>query len=79
MERQAQTEPRQPHFDSPCAAEGLTSYRYPSRYGWVMIGAKGHSDALNEAARSIYGQPDLSLLQIWNGVEYRDLDWEAQS
>ena len=36
------------HTERPCAAAGLTSYRY----GTIMIGATSTQDALNEAGRS---------------------------
>ena len=58
--------------DKPLAAEGLTSYRYKSEYGFIMIGAKNVTDALKEAFRSMsYGQPDISNLQVWDGEEYK--------
>lgn len=57
--------------DRPCAAHGLTSYRYRGHYGWVMIGARDHADALREAGRSVSGhKPVLDRLQVWNGAEY---------
>ena len=58
--------------DRPLAAEGLTSYRYRGRYGWVMIGATSVADALNEARRSTQvpeHKPERHL-QVWNGQEY---------
>lgn len=61
----------------PCAAEGLKSYRYRGRFGWVMIGARDNEDALREAARSIVGEPDISLLQVWNGVGYAMIEKEV--
>jgi hypothetical protein len=40
--------------DRPMADAGLTSYRYPSRYGgYIMIGATDADDALREAKRSM--------------------------
>ncbi len=59
----------------PLAAPGLISYRYRGRYGWVMIGARDHADALSEANRSI--APDratLDRLEMWNGVKYTSTD-----
>lgn len=53
----------------PLAAAGLTSYRYRGRYGFVMIGARDHADALREAARST-DDVTLANLEIWNGTEY---------
>lgn len=55
--------------NKPLAMAGLTSYRCKSPYGWVMIGAKDHEGALNEAKRSTR-EPKMEDLQIWNGSEY---------
>ena len=46
-----------PIHDTPCAAHGLTSYRFTvtesNGYTWhVMIGAKGDSEAMGEACRA---------------------------
>ena len=41
------------HTERPCAAHGLTSYRYAGRHGSIMIGATSTQDALNEADRSL--------------------------
>ena len=58
-------------WNRPCATKGLTSYRYRSTFGWVMIGATDDTDALNEANRSIKPDiADLSKLQVWNGQSY---------
>lgn len=59
----------------PLAAPGLTSYRCKSPYGWVMIGAKDHDDALKEAARSTYVKPRREDLEIWNGTAYEAVKW----
>lgn len=61
------------HFtDKPCAAHGLTSYRYKGFYGYVMIGAKNDQDALNEANRSLTGNAAiLEFLEKWDGKEYK--------
>jgi hypothetical protein len=56
--------------DKPCAAHGLTSYRYKGRYGWIMIGARDDADALREAERSSSDAINRANLQIWNGTEY---------
>lgn len=54
------------HYDKPCAAPGLHSFRYVGRYGYIMIGARNAKDALNEAARSLSsGEPDIGRLQAW--------------
>ena len=60
------------YWERPCAAKGLTSYRYKGRYGWIMIGAGDRAEALREAARSTDNVlPEL--LQVWNGREYVNL------
>lgn len=56
--------------DKPLAASGLTSYRYRGRYGFIMIGAKDDTDALNEASRSTSETLSLSRLEVWNGAAY---------
>jgi len=56
--------------DKPCAMAGLVSYRYKGRYGWIMIGAKDHADALREASRSTDDSIVIDNLQVWNGKEY---------
>ena len=52
--------------DKPMAAKGLKSYRYKGRYGPIMIGAKDHEDALNQAKRSTSGNLGLENLEIWD-------------
>ena len=63
------------HYDRPCAAAGLTSYRYRGRYGWVMIGARDDHDAMREAARST-SPVAYEFLDRWyageTGGEYRN-------
>lgn len=49
--------------DRPMAAPGLTSYRYRGAYGFVMIGALDHADALQEAQRSVPGPVVMERLQ----------------
>ena len=59
------------YWNRPCAAQGLTSYRYQNgRYGWVMIGAVDDADALREAGRSSSDTIDPAKLQRWNGEAY---------
>lgn len=58
--------------NKPCAAHGLTSYRYRGRYGWIMIGARNDADALREATRSSSITIDPSNLQRWNGAAYEN-------
>ena len=53
------------HTERPCAAHGLTSYRY----GTIMIGATSTQDALNEADRSLtHGVATVDRLEIWNAL-----------
>ena len=53
------------HTQRPCAAPGLTSYRY----GNIMIGATSTQDALNEADRSLtHGAATVDRLEIWNAL-----------
>lgn len=59
--------------DKPMAVSPLVSYRYRSRYGWIMIGACSDLDALCEAERSIKGKAQKSHLQVWNGTVYVDV------
>ena len=56
------------------AAAGLKSYRYKGRYGWIMIGAKDHADALVQAQRSTDDTVTPDRLQCWTGIEYQTLD-----
>lgn len=60
----------------PLAAPGLNSYRCRNRYGWTMIGAHNHSDAMREAKRTDEGAKPEDL-QIWNGFRYVPVDWSA--
>ena len=53
------------YWDKPCASKGFISYRYKGRYGYIMIGAYSHSDALNEVRRSTFGEPDINILEIY--------------
>ena len=61
---------QKPFQERPCAAAGLTSYRYKGRYGWMMIGATDHADALREAQRGTDANVTVENLQIWSGSEY---------
>lgn len=55
--------------NTPCAATGLTSYRYRGTYGYIMIGAVDHADAMNEASRSC-AYRDPAKLEVWDGARY---------
>ena len=56
--------------ERPCAAAGLTSYRYKGGYGFVMIGAKDHSDALRESQRSVSQPVHMKNLEVWTDQGY---------
>lgn len=58
----------------PLAAYGLISYRYKGTFGWIMIGAKDHADALREAGRSTHAPIVANRLQVWNGAEYVNVE-----
>jgi len=60
--------------DLPLASEWLTSYRYRGRFGWVMIGANNHSEALREASRSISERVTTDKLEVWNGDRYQPVE-----
>lgn len=54
--------------DRPCAAPGLTSYRYRGGHGWIMIGARDDLDAFNQAKRSLSSDhhPDMRRMEVWD-------------
>lgn len=53
----------------PLAAPGLTSYRCKGRFGWIMIGATDHEDAMREAKRS-WADASRDGLEVWDGNKY---------
>jgi hypothetical protein len=55
--------------DRPYAAKGFTSYRCKTPYGYVMIGAKDHDDAMRESQRSS-GHCKRKDLEVWDGSRY---------
>ena len=61
------------HHDKPMASNGLISYRYRGRYGWIMIGASTDTDALAQAQLST-SDPASKVtndrLERWNGQHY---------
>lgn len=56
--------------DKPLAVAGLNSYRYRGPFGWIMIGARDHEGALNEAKRSTDAEIDSAKLEFWDGGRY---------
>jgi hypothetical protein len=56
--------------DKPLASKGLISYRYKGFYGYIMIGAAGHKDALKEAGRSFSYPVSIDNLEVWDGAKY---------
>jgi hypothetical protein len=62
--------PTRPYWERPMAAEGLTSYRYIGEYGWIMVGAKDHADALKVAERATNRPASVNFLQVWDGERY---------
>ena len=57
------------YSDKPYAAQGLISYRCKCSYGWIMIGATDHDDAMQEARRSS-DNVNRDGLEVWNGERY---------
>ena len=57
--------------DRPLASAGLTSYRCKGRYGYVMIGAGSHAQAVGEAYRST---PNPRNLEVWTAGGYSPID-----
>lgn len=55
--------------DRPYASNGFTSYRCKTVYGWVMIAATSHDDAMVQAKRSsnFCKRKDL---EVWDGTRY---------
>jgi hypothetical protein len=68
LKRIRDARPAQIH-DRPLAAPGFTSYRARGRFGFIMIGAKDHADALNEAKRSA-DSVTMADLEVWDGARY---------
>lgn len=53
----------------PLAIAGLTSYRYFTGHSHIMIGARDHDDAMNEARRSTQ-DVNPENLEVWDGHAY---------
>jgi len=65
--------------DKPLAVNGLVSYRYQGRFGWIMIGAKDHTDALRQAKRSTRDPVIIERLQVWSDSQYVNVNQEASA
>ena len=57
--------------NKPCAAQGLTSYRYRGTYGYIMIGASNYSDAKRQAELSTTGPINPLRMEVWVGSKYQ--------
>lgn len=58
-----------PLTERPLASPGLISYRARNQFGWTMIGARDHEDAMVQARRS-YAETEPKTLEIWDGKKY---------
>lgn len=56
--------------NKPMAIQGLKSYRYKGRYGYIMIGATDSQDALREASRSTDSEITIDNLEAWDYSKY---------
>lgn len=63
--RLIETANRREVTDKPLAQQGLRSYRYKGRYGWIMIGARDTAHALNEAQRSTNDKVTVDKLEVF--------------
>ena len=53
-------------YNRPLSANGLTSYRYKGRFGWIMAAAHDTEGALMEVARSTDAKIERANLQIYD-------------
>lgn len=61
-------------YDKQFAAHGLISYRYKGHYGFIMIGAKDDTDAINQAKRSSSYPVSIDKLEVWKGGKYQPVE-----
>ena len=54
----------------PMAANGLITYRYRGRYGFIYIGASTDTEALSEAQRSTDDTVTFDRLERFNGQHF---------
>jgi hypothetical protein len=56
--------------DHPMASNGLITYRYRGRYGFIYIGASTDTEALSEAKRSTNDKVTPDRLERHNGQRF---------
>lgn len=56
--------------NTPMASNGLITYRYRGRYGFIYIGASTDTEALSEAQRSTDDQVSPYRLERYNGHHF---------
>lgn len=54
----------------PMASNGLITYRYHGRYGFIYIGASTDTEALSEAQRSTDDKVTPDRLERYNGQHF---------
>ena len=57
-------------YTHPMAANGLITYRYLGRYGFIYIGASTDTEALSEALRSTNDTVTPDRLERHNGQHF---------
>jgi hypothetical protein len=56
--------------NTPMASNGLITYRYRGRYGFIYIGARTDTEALSEAQRSTDDKVTADRLERHNGQRF---------
>jgi len=56
--------------NTPMASNGLITYRYRGRYGFIYIGASTDTEALSEAQRSTDDTVTPDRLERFNGQHF---------
>lgn len=57
-------------INQPMASNGLITYRYWGRYGFIYIGASTDTEALSEAQRSTDDKITPERLERFNGYHF---------
>lgn len=57
-------------LNNPMASNGLITYRYRGRYGFIYIGASTDTEALSEAQRSTDDKVTPDRLERYNGHHF---------